>query len=744
MPRSSKRITRTSSDETVDAKLLHLLRRRGKKGVRVDSIVRAARLNPTEASALLNRLVDLQRRGAILRSRDGSRISLAATSNFVSGTLRIHPDGYAFLSTDPAKDDYFVPRRYVSPAMDGDRVLARLGRRSKSREAHVVDVVERAVDDVLGIYRRADGVLEPRENNVPYRIRVATSRVSQARDGELVVGRILSFPTRQRSLIEVEITAVLGPAGDPQVETAAIVRKYHLPTIFPPEVLAEATSVAKPIEAAEVLERADLQGLPFVTIDGENARDFDDAVALESRTQGVRLWVAIADVAHYVPIDSPLDREAARRGTSVYFPDRVLPMLPEALSNEICSLRPGERRLTLSVVLDYDREGLLESTDFKLAVIRSRARLTYGDVKQLLLERNDAALQRHADHVPMLDRMERLCRQLMEQRRLRGSIDFDLPEAEIVLDLTGRTENIVRAERHVGHQIIEEFMIAANTAVARKLQQHGVPSLHRIHEPPDPDRITELSRLLTSLGLPSLPAEPAPADIQQIVAAVEDRPEKRLVNTVLLRSMRQARYATDALGHFGLATRSYTHFTSPIRRYPDLIVHRLMRELLLRGDLTAQWRDYWSVRLARIAEHSSWRERVALEAERECIDLKKAEFMHDKIGVEFDAHISGVQSYGVFVELVDWFVEGLVHIGRIEDDQYGHDERAHLLRGRSTGRILRLGDPMRVRLVGVDLDHRRIDFVPVAGETSDSPLRHTMRKGSRPSTKARKHRKQRP
>lgn len=718
MPRSRERAS-AGATRTIEDKILYVLRRRAKKGVRLDSLVRAARLSPPEAAELPAQLASLQQRGIVIASRDGLTISLSELSNLVTGTLRIHPDGYGFLATDDrTEQDYYIPRSGIRPAMDRDRVQARVERRRRQfREARIVTVLERAAESVIGTYHAHSRamVIEPRTMRLPYPVRVVDGRNGGAREGELVVGRIVSYPSDHRG-VDVEITTVLGAPGQPKAEIEAILHAHHLPTEFPPDVTAAAERVEATVGESQLAGRVDFREKPFVTIDGENARDFDDAVALERHEAGFRLLIAIADVAHYVRPGGVIDREAAERATSVYFPDRVVPMLPEALSNGICSLNPGVDRLTTTVILDYDRQARLARTAFHHTVIRSVARMTYSEVKAILVEDDQPTRERHSTLVPMLRDMEDLCRLLMRDRRHRGSIDFDLPEAEVVLDLTGRTEAILRAERHIGHQLIEEFMIAANTAVADELKRRSIPSLHRIHEPPAPERVLELSRFLVGLRLPPLPPQPSPKDVQRIVSAAEGRPEERLVNTLLLRSMKQARYWPEPLGHFGLATQSYTHFTSPIRRYPDLVVHRILGELIERGSVSSSSRDTLSKTLDAIAEHSSRRERIAMEAERECVELKKVEFMQDRIGEEFEGHISGVQPYGMFVELKDFFVEGLVHLASLHDDHYEHRERDHSLRGRYTGRLLQLGDPVTVRLLSADSVHRRIDFALVTPE----------------------------
>jgi len=715
----------------LDQRILAVLRKRRKHGVSLHDLPRAARLTPQETAQLPDRLRHLLRSGAVVERKRGRQLVLGSVLGMISGRVHAHPDGYAFIITDdPGEEDYYVARSRVRPALHGDRVLARIERsHHQRREARIVEVLEHGSERIVGTYhplKHGGGTVQPQEERITYGVHIRPGHTAGARDGDLVVATITRYPTEFAD-IEAEVTAVLGPASDPRVETEAVVYRYGLPLAFPDDVMAAADAVPPTVPPEALAGRLDLRGHTIVTIDGENARDFDDAVGIEARGDGFRLTVSIADVAHYVREGGALDREALERGTSVYFPDRVIPMLPEALSNGICSLNPDVDRLTKTVILDFDARGHQTHTEFHDSVIRSAARLTYTDLKRILVEHDPTARARHASLVEPIERMERLCRLLMQRRRARGSIDFDLPEAEVILDLTGRPEAIVRAERHIGHQVIEEFMLAANEAVARHLIRHHVPSLHRVHEPPDEDKVTELSRFLVTFGirLDTATASVTPRDFQRALAAVAGRPEERLINTVLLRSMKQARYAAEPLGHFGLGTDSYTHFTSPIRRYPDLVVHRILGELLHAGRLSADRKAAWADRLPAIGEATSRRERVAMDAEREVIDLKKVQFMQDKIGDEFAGFIDGVQPYGFFVELSDYFVEGLVHVTTLQDDYYEFVERAHLLHGRRSGRVFRLGDAVRVRVVAADPERRRIDFqvLQAAGSSRVLPER---------------------
>jgi ribonuclease R len=621
----------------------------------------------------------------------------------------VHPAGFAFcIPDDPGAEDLYVPAAGVRPGLHGDRVLVRLerGRRRGRAEARVVRILERGIRRVVGVLRRgrAVTVLVPQEQRLPGPILVPRGAEGSAADGDLVVAELTRYPGPAAEA-EARVTAVLGPAADPRVETLAVIHAHGLPLEFPPAAAGAARRVPRAVDAEATAGRLDLRGLPVVTIDGENARDFDDAVLVEPLAGGYRLTVAVADVAHYVPEGGPLDAEARARGTSVYFPDRVVPMLPEELSNGICSLRPAEDRLVKAVRMDFDAGGRLRAARFHDAVVRSAARLTYTEVRRALSDREPAVRDRLAGLVAPLEQAAALAGLLTARRRARGALDFDLPEAEILLDLRGRPEQIVRSERSIAHRMIEEFMLAANEAVARELARRKLPLLYRVHEAPAPESIAELARFLEGFGLRLDLAEgrAAPKAFQAVLERVSGRPEERLVNTVLLRAMQQARYAAVPLGHFGLATACYTHFTSPIRRYPDLVVHRLL-------DLALSGRGRVPPDLAAVAEEASRRERVAMDAEREIVQLKKIQFMQDKVGEAHEGFVSGVAPFGLFVELRDVFVEGLIHVRALDDDFYEHVEPQHLLRGRRTRRTFRVGDAVRVVVAGVSVERRQIDL----------------------------------
>lgn len=694
--------------ESLDTRLLAAAERRRKPITRA-ALLRAARVGRAEQESAAARLQALEADGRLLRL-PGDRWAVPERAGLVVGRLTVNPAGFGFVQLDdPTREDVHVAARAMGSAMHGDRVQVRVTRRGRAGRAtgRVVRVLARGLETLLAVYRPARGraVLVPQDPRITSPIVVAAGDDGGAEAGDLVLARVVTWPERDREAV-ARVEQVLGPADDPRVQTEAVIRTHGLPLDFPAPVAVAARRLPRTLSAADLRDRTDLRALPLVTIDGENARDFDDAVLVEPAGAGFRLTVAVADVAHYVREDDVIDREARARGTSVYFPDRVIPMLPEALSNDLCSLKADEDRLVQAVRMEFDAAGRLRAAEFHDAVMRSAARLTYTEVAQALVDRDATVRARLGRLVESLEHAERLAAALLARRRARGAIDFDLPEAEILLDLRGRPEQIVRAERNVAHRLIEECMLAANEAVARELMRRGIPAMPRVHEPPDPLRIQDLARFLEGFGL-RLRLErgkPTPAAFQAVIDAVEGRPEARLVHTVLLRAMQQARYAAEPLGHFGLALDAYMHFTSPIRRYPDLVAHRLLRVARTgRGRVPAD--------LAAVAEESSRRERVAVDAEREILQLKRVQFMQDKVGQEYDGVVSGVTGVGCFVELHEVFVEGLIHVGTLGDDFYEHDEARHLLRGRRTRRVFRVGDPVRVAVAAVSLARRQIDFV---------------------------------
>lgn len=667
-----------------------------------------------ERQAVMEALAELHRDGAVERL-PGSRYVLASRSAAtVTGSLSVHRDGYGFVTPEGGGEDIFIPARFLRENLHGDRVEVSLvpPRHGNRREGRIVRTVERGTTTVIGRYQlkgRYASVV-PDDGRLP-QLAIPSGAAGRAREGETVVAELATYPVGGRPATG-KVTEVLGWPDDPEVEVLTAIRRHGLPDRFPPDTLAEARKVPQELQEADSAGRTDLRELLTVTIDGETARDFDDAVSVRREGTAIRLWVSIADVAHYVCPGSPLDREAYSRGTSVYFPDRCLPMLPEELSNGICSLNPAVERLAMTAEILFDADGAVRESSFYPSVIKSDARLTYTLVRKIVADRDEAERERSRQLVPDLELMLELAERLTAKRRVRGSIDFDLPEPQIVLDLQGETMAIVKAERNVAHRIIEEFMLAANEAVATVLSQREVPTLYRIHEPPDPAKLVEFREFVSHFGydLPVKEGKITPGALQQFLAQADGKPEERMVNQLLLRCMKQARYAAENVGHFGLAAPLYTHFTSPIRRYPDLVVHRILKGMLS-GTLRKGERERLAETLPETADHTSKRERLAMEAEREVVELKKVQFMRDKVGEEYDGFVSGVAPFGLFVELTEFFVEGLIHITALPSDYYRFVESRHELLGEGSRRAFRIGDPLRVRVAGVSTERRQIDFV---------------------------------
>jgi len=654
----------------------------------------------------------LCRQGRIARLKK-NHYALPDRQNLATGRVHAHPDGYGFLILeDRDAEDLYINRREMRRVMHGDRVMARIERKSRGgSETHIVQVLERAHKRIVGTYDEIDrhGYLIPMDARIgPIRLNGAGKKPAT---GKVIAAEISRYGTAL-SPAEADVVKIIGDPDDPEVQAQSLVFRYGLSTNFPSEVYEEANHVSRAIAPEAIEARTDLRALPIVTIDGENARDFDDAVYVRRQGAVFELYVSIADVSAYVAPETALDREAHARATSVYFPDRAIPMLPEALSNGICSLNPNEDRLTKTVCIEFNARGEVLRSHFFNSVIRSHQRMTYTNVRRILVDCDFEVLERYKDLVDQFKLMEELALLIYEQRRARGNLDFDLPEAEIVLDIQGMPENIVRAERNIAHRIIEEFMIAANEAVARHLTEKNLPFLYRVHEGPDPDALEALAPFLLSLGyrLPLKREKIAPLEIQKLLESARGEPEERVLNRVLLRSMKQAVYQPENIGHFGLASACYTHFTSPIRRYPDLIVHRMFDRALHGEKLKPNEREDLLRYLQEAGKHTSERERHAMDAEREMVDLKKAQFMMNKIGEEFIGFITTLANFGFFVELADYFVEGLVKLASLPDDDYDYYEKEYVIKGRRHGKKFRLGDNVRVKVARINVFRSEIDF----------------------------------
>ncbi|HEY2942321.1 MAG TPA: ribonuclease R [Vicinamibacteria bacterium] len=667
-------------------------------------------------------LTDLLRRliadGEVVKIR-GGRVGLPSRMNLVVGRLTCNPAGYGFVVPEKAQGrggDVYVSAVNMKEALHGDRVVARIERRTpKGPEGSIIRVLERGLQRIVGRYEddgRFGGHVVPFDKRVLHELFIAPGDAEGARPGEMVSAEITRPPTATRNP-SGRVLQVLGRLEDPGVDLRVVMAKYELPDAFPPEVEAEAEAVAREVGEEEIRGRTDFRSWTTVTIDPETARDHDDAVAIERLPNGHwRLAVHIADVSHYVRAGTLLDQEAYLRGTSVYFPDRVVPMLPHALSSNVCSLVEAKDRLTQSAVLDLDGRGHVRKAEFHDGVIRSAARLTYQQV-QAIVDGDAAERRRHAPLVRMLEDMDALAKLMRKRRYERGSLDFDLPEPKLVLGASGEMTGIVATERLDSMRLVEEFMLAANEAVAARLAKAAMPALFRIHEQPDPERVEEFAELVASFGyrVPAHLEAIRPQDFQLVLRQIEGKPEEKLVSYLLLRTMKLARYHEENLGHFGLATEMYAHFTSPIRRYPDLVVHRALRALRQgHGDgFTAQL----PADLSEMGQHLSDMERRATDAERELVEWKKVRFMTDKLGEVYKGYVTGVQAFGLFVELEEIYVQGLVHVSSMTDDYYRFDERAHALKGENTRQVYRLGDEVEVQLVRVDLERRQLDFALV-------------------------------
>jgi ribonuclease R len=706
--------------------ILNLLQRRANRPLNLKEIQEMLDLSAGERKAIGKSLKSMVRDGSLVQLK-GGRFALPGKVNLVVGTLGVHRDGYGFVSpADSKAHDVFIPARHIRPAMHGDMVVVRLERslRTGRPEGRVIRVEQRANQTLVGRYLTDHGVgyVSPVDPHLRDDLLIPPGAAGDARPGQMVLVEIESYPGPSRGGVG-RISEVIGDASDPDVEIRIAAIQFKLPYEFSPEALVEADKVSLSVGKEDLVGREDLRHLNFVTIDGETAKDFDDAVAIARHDKGYRLWVAIADVAHYVAAGSVIDQEALQRGTSVYFPGTCLPMLPEALSNGICSLNPQVDRLVMVAELDFDASGHRVGLRFCLAVMRSRARLTYTEVAAALVNKtpnlvdktpnlvDDASevLSEQQDLVEGLEIMRELAELRIESRHQRGSLDFDLPEVEVQLDSQGRPENIVRTERNLAHRLIEEFMLAANEAVAAWLVQQREPMIFRVHEAPSEGKMAAFQEFIAHFnqGI-SLPVEGVkPKLLQELLDRVAGQPVEHVINHVLLRSLPQAYYSVNNLGHFGLAADNYCHFTSPIRRYPDLAVHRVLKQQLTGRKGTRQGDK---VSLEEVAQSSSLAERRAMEAERDIINLKKCQFIEDKVGETYRGMVTSVHAFGFFVELLDIYVEGLVHVSSLGDDFYQYEEDRHRLIGMNRRREFGIGTPVEVRVHKVDLERREIDF----------------------------------
>jgi ribonuclease R len=669
-------------------------------------------LPPEEMPQLQQALNQLEGAGELTLTKK-KKYAIPQMMGMISGRLQMNARGFGFVLREDAPD-IFIPAEAMNGAMHEDMVLAHIHSTDSKRgpEGEIVRVLSRRRARIVGTFGhdRYFGFVTPDDKRIPQDIVVHDSETMDAKPGEKVVAEIISWPDRRRGP-EGRVVEVIGDPEEPGVDVLCIARQYELPEEFPDHVLAETKDVPAAVTQKGLQGREDLTEILTVTIDGEDAKDLDDAISLEVLDTGWRLGVHIADVSHYVAVHSALDIEALARGTSVYLVDRVIPMLPPALSNGICSLNPNVKRLAMSVFMDMDAEGNVTDHRFARSVILSDARMTYTAVNAILEDDNKKLIEQYARFVPMFREMEKLAAVLRKKRQKRGALDFDLPEAKITLDEMGRPVKVGPYPRGVGNKMIEEFMLSANETVAEHLYWAGAPCMYRVHERPDPEKMDAFIKLLGLLGHHVKGHHEAhPKELANLLKTVQDRPEEGVISRVMLRSMQKARYSPQSLGHFGLAADYYCHFTSPIRRYPDLTVHRILKDFVTRK-LDEKRMAFYVKHLDDDARHCSEREQVAQEAEREADQLKKVEYMAGKVGEVYEGVVSGVTGFGLFVELPNT-VEGMIRLSDLDDDYYVYDADGYCLIGQRTRRMIRLGDEMRIRVTGADIEGRTVSFVP--------------------------------
>ncbi|MDX1454012.1 MAG: ribonuclease R [Gammaproteobacteria bacterium] len=687
-----------------------------------------------DQEALRRRLRAMVRDGQVVQNRRGG-YGIARRMGVIAGRVQAHKDGFGFLIPDEGKDDIFLSPRQMASILHGDRVSVRIsGEDNRGRlEGSVVDILERNTKRLVGRFFKESGVqyMVPDNSRFNHEVIIPEGKAGSAKPGQIVLVDILEYPTKKTQPVG-EVYQVLGEHRAAGMEVEIAIHSFGLPSEFPEPVKAEAKTFGEEVAEKAKQGREDFRELDFVTIDGEDARDFDDAVFCEETAKGWRLIVAIADVAHYVQPGSPLDQEAETRGTSVYFPDWVIPMLPEELSNGLCSLNPDVDRLTMACEMLVDKDGKVGRAKFFNALIRSHKRLTYTQVGKLLDDGDPKMHQSLGRFVPRLQALHDLYKAFASARKRRGAIDFESVETKIVFDADRKIEDIVEVQRNVAHKIIEECMIAANVQAAKFLDKNGIPTLYRVHEKPPADALEKLRMFLGPLGLQLGGGDsPSAKDYSKLIANIQDRPDKSLIETVLLRSMSQAVYQPELNGHFGLGLDHYAHFTSPIRRYPDLLVHRGIKHIL--AGKPAHEFPYDNKRMENLGTHCSMVERRADDATRDAVSWLKCDYMKDRIGDEFDGLIIGVTSFGLFVEIKGMHVEGLVHVTTLENDYYQFDPTMHRLVGERGGLEFRLADPLRVRVARVDPDERKIDFEPIID--ADEVRARRKARGSKPIAK---------
>ncbi|HAR6574218.1 TPA: ribonuclease R [Staphylococcus pseudintermedius] len=670
---------------------------------------------------LIKILVELEQTGMVTRTKQDryQKQQQKTNSGLVRGTLSQNKKGFAFLRPDGQEmEDIFIPPTKINRAMDGDVVLVEVKKsrgdfRKGKFEGEVKAIESHSIKQVVGTFSEARhfGFVVPDDKRIMQDIFVPKGQELGAVEGHKVLVQITQYSDGTNSP-EGQISAILGHKNDPGVDILSIIYQHGIEIEFPDDVLKEAENVPETIQPDELKGRRDLRDELTITIDGADAKDLDDAIAVKKLDNGnTELTVSIADVSNYVTEGSALDREAYDRATSVYLVDRVIPMIPHRLSNGICSLNPEVDRLAMSCRMEIDAQGQVVKHEIFESVIHSNARMTYDAVNRIITDKDAVTRAQYPEIVPMLDLAQTLSQQLIAMRKKRGEIDFDIKEAKVIVNEEGIPKEVVTRERGEGERLIESFMLIANETVAEHFNQMEVPFIYRIHEQPKSERLRQFFDFITNFGImvKGTGEDIHPSTLQNIHEEIAGRPEDMVISTMMLRSMQQARYDADNLGHFGLAADYYTHFTSPIRRYPDLIVHRLVRKYLIEKSMDGRAMHEWEEKLPQIAEHTSNRERRAIDAERDTDELKKAEFMIQHIGDEFEGVISSVANFGMFVELPNT-IEGMVNMQNMSDDYYHFDERQMALIGERKAKVYRIGDVVKVKVIHVDVDERQIDF----------------------------------
>ena len=656
----------------------------------------------------------LESEGKIHKTQKGNYVK--GQGNRLTGIYQAHARGFGFVSIEGSDDDVFIPEEESGGALQGDEVEIQITRGAgpntgQRQEGKVIKILKRGMSRIVGYYQKnkSFGFVLPDNQKFLQDVFVPEEKSKGAVTGHKVVVKLTSYGGDGKKP-EGEVVEILGHVNDPGTDVLSIAMSYELPIEFPEKVMNQAERVAKPVSEADRFGRRDLRDVRMVTIDGEDAKDLDDAVSLEVRDGSFYLGVHIADVTNYVQENSALDREAKKRGTSVYLADRVIPMLPHTLSNGICSLNAGEDRLALSCLMKIDENGTIVDHEICESVIRVDRRMTYTAVKQILEDEDEEQCQKYEEFVPMFREMARLSSILREKRHRRGAVDFDFPETKVILDEQGRPVELKAYERNTATKLIEDFMLAANETVAEDFFWREIPFVYRIHEAPDEEKIRKLAIFLHNFGYTMHIGnhEVHPKEIQKLLAKVEGKPEEPMIARLALRSMKQAKYTPENEGHFGLAASCYTHFTSPIRRYPDLQIHRIIKETL-RGRMDEERIRHYQSILEEVTKHASETERRAEEAERETVKLKKVQYMKNFIGEEYEGVISGITKWGMYVELPNT-IEGLVHVVNMTDDHYEYIEDRYEMQGINTGKTYRLGQKVCVRVMAANELQRTIDF----------------------------------